>query len=55
MGMVMSQKMQVTGGLLGHDLGKGAAFPLGVGLAARASELQGQVWFKYFFGANPSL
>jgi len=22
MGIVMSQKMQVTGGLLGHDLGK---------------------------------
>ena len=47
MGMVMSQKMQVTGGLLGHDLGKGAAFPPGVGLAAWASELKERAWFSW--------
>ena len=46
MGIAISQKMQVTGGLLGHDLGNESTFSSGFGLlAVLTSELDKQVRF----------
>ena len=44
-GIVMSQKMQVTGGLLGHDLGNESTSSSGSWLAVLTSELDKSVRF----------
>ena len=46
MGIVVSQKIQVTGGLVGSHLVRVEAFLSGFGLAGLASELDGLVSFS---------